>query len=100
MNEENNINPIPSEKRKIASFLVTDQLLQDALHIPEGYRFLHFESDIASGCLKIFIEGDGLPEVSAGEVPENIRPSITEVRGDEQHQASRVRYKWDWNVSQ
>jgi hypothetical protein len=80
--------------RNMGSFVIGKGLLERAMYFPEGHRVVNAEWDESAGSLRIYIEGDTLPEVrQIGLVPE-LNPQIVT------HPTlgfGPPSYEWIWN---
>jgi hypothetical protein len=83
------------EKRNMASFAITPQLLEKALTIPAGHEIVGAEWDFASRTVRLFVEGPDLPEVEPGQTVPRIMPIVTLTVGDD----GRRVWAWDWNAT-
>lgn len=83
------------EKRHMASFAVTPNLIEQALTMPEGHEIVGAEWDFASRTVRLFVEGPSLPEVERGQIVPSIVPSVTVAVCDD---GKRV-HSWNWNAS-
>jgi len=82
-------------KRNMASFAVTPRLIEQALMMHEGHEIVGAEWDFASRTVRLFVEGQSLPEVERGELVPSIVPSVTVAIGED---GKRV-HTWNWNTA-
>lgn len=82
------------EKRNMASFAVAPNLIEEALTMPKGHEIVGAEWDFASRTVRLFVEGQDLPEVERGESIPSITPSVTVA---EDGNGKRV-HTWHWNA--
>lgn len=82
------------EKRNMASFSVTPELIGDAMGMPGTHEIVGVQWDFVSRTVRLFVEGPELPEVERGQIVPSITPTISYVTGDD---GNRV-CSWDWNA--
>jgi hypothetical protein len=63
--------------------------------MPEGHRIVGAEWDFLGNCMRLFVEGPDLPEVSVGEKVPYITPEIT-VEDDPDTPGRK--YTWNWKL--
>lgn len=80
------------EKRKIASFGVTPNLIEQALQFPPGHEIVGAEWDWAGRCVRLIVEGPELPEIERGQ----LIPSIVPVIHCETDAQGKRLYRWEW----
>jgi hypothetical protein len=73
--------------RRIGRFLVSPELLRQALKMPIDCEIVGAQWNFVSEALELFVEGTNLPEVETGHPVPLLSPIIT-VRQE----------TWDWNV--
>ncbi len=83
------------ETRKMASFAVAPDLLEQALTMPDGHEIVGAEWDFASRTVRLFVEGPDMPEVDLGQIVPSIVPSVTVAIDDG---GKRV-HAWRWNAA-
>ena len=83
------------DKRNMASFAITPNLIEQALTMPEGHEIVGAEWDFASRTVRLFIEGPSLPQVECGEIIPSIVPIVTVAIGED---GKRV-HAWNWNTA-
>lgn len=79
-------------KRNMASFSVTPQLIEQALEFPNAHAIVGAEWDFASRTVRLFVEGPDLPEVAIGQIVPSIVPIISVQIGDD----GKPRHTWKW----
>ena len=71
-----------------AKFDVSEQLLIDLLHMPEGTRILGIQKENPfSDAFTFYVTNDDLPRVAEGGLPQRIMPMMQTV-------------KFDWNLKE
>lgn len=63
--------------RRMACFTVSPPVLESGLQLPEGHHVVGAEWDWASRSLRIYLEGDLMPEVKEGNMVPTIFPTLT-----------------------
>lgn len=81
--------------RNMACFSVTPRLIEDAIKMPENHFIVGAEWDFASNSIRLYIEGDSLPEVPIGNMVQTINPSLTRQVDDD----GKETVQWDWGIS-
>lgn len=65
------------KKRNLGSFAVAPHLIEKALQMPDGHEIVGAEWDFASRTVRLFVEGQAMPEVEPGEIVPSITPMVT-----------------------
>lgn len=78
-----------SEKRRIAYFLLSPELLKQSLKMPPLTEIVNIfrEVDLNIDGYRVYIQHPDLPEVQVGSVIPEVDPIISEIR-------------WDWGVGE
>ena len=79
--------------RRMACFTVSPPVLESGLQLPEGHHIVGAEWDWMSRSLRIYLEGDLMPEVQEGEMVPPIFPVATVRRDDDQEMIT-----WDFSA--
>lgn len=80
--------------KRAAYFLLSPELLKEALHMPMDTHVIGADWDFAGDCLKIYVEHHSLKPVEAGQVLPMIQPTVikTPVGLEGQYE-----YRWTFN---
>lgn len=82
------------QKRNMASFAVTPNIIEDALAFPAGHHIVGATWDFASQTVRLYVEGPDLPEVEPGQIVGSIFPTVTKSINDD----GKEKYIWTWNT--
>ena len=91
---KNNIQPEEKEGRRLASFVISTNLLAELLHLPENHKIIGSQWDWASNSPRLFVEGPDLPIVPEGELISFITPTLT-VKNNEDGTRD---FTFNWNI--
>jgi hypothetical protein len=81
------------DSRRIVSINVSTPLIEEALHLPEGYKVIGVEWLWGQSMVRIHINSPDFPELWRGETAPLVEPEITvrEIDGNRE-------YTWDWKI--
>jgi hypothetical protein len=85
--------------RRAARILIDCRHLEEILQLPEGYSIFGAEWDFISNSLRLYVQGEALPEVVEGMQIPDLSANITIYQRDDGFNTKQ--YKWkirhDWN---
>ena len=80
------------QTRNMGSFLISNEILQHALNIPENILIVGCQWDFAGGSLRIFVEGEPLPQINVGEMIPAVFPKLKQIIDDKEKMS--ISYEW------
>ena len=84
--------------KRVIRFLVTPELLAQALNMPEGSNIMEVWRDrtYLAGDFEFIVEHDDLPEVEEGAKIAAVTPIVTTKQHETAMGGLVVTYEWDW----
>lgn len=88
-------NELERNRRRVATFTVSTQVLGAAMELPEGTEIIGAEWDFACLCVRLHVRGPQFAPVCPGYLPPIVTPTIT-MKTDH---TGRHSFIYDWGLA-